>query len=175
MVATLAGLDRGAIGALCAQFRISLALRPGYARQHSTRGPPLLSKDQDWVARARELAPLLEAAASRTEQERKIPADVIAAMHDARLFHILLPASLGGAAADLVTYNQVVETLAAADASPAWCLAQALASTHAAGFLDHEIAGEVFATADALVAWGPPAGVAKAIAVDGGYRISGRW
>jgi hypothetical protein len=61
----------------------------------------------DWVARARELAPMVEAAAGRTEAERKIPADVLAAMHDAGLFHILLPVSLGGAAADLVTFNHV--------------------------------------------------------------------
>jgi hypothetical protein len=62
----------------------------------------------DWVARARELAPMVEAAAGRTEAERKIPADVLAAMHDAGLFHILLPVSLGGAAADLVTFNHVM-------------------------------------------------------------------
>ena len=94
----------------------------------------------DWVARACELAPMVEAAAGRTEAERKIPANVLAAMHDAGLFHILLPVSLGGAAADLVTFNQVIETIAAADASPAWCLAQAVASSHSAGFLDSTIA-----------------------------------
>ena len=96
-------------------------------------------------------------------------------MHEARLFHMLLPLSLGGGAADLVTFNQVIETLAAADASPAWCLAQAAGSSHAAGFLAPEIAREVFGAPDALVAWGPPAGVAKALAVDGGYRVTGKW
>ena len=96
-------------------------------------------------------------------------------MHDARLFHLLLPVSLGGAAADLVTYNQVIEAVAAADASPAWCLAQSLASSHTAGFLDPRIAQEVFGAPDALVAWGPPAGIAKAFAVDGGYRVTGKW
>ncbi len=107
----------------------------------------LLTKDSaavDWIARAQELAPMIEAAADRTERERRIPADVLAAMHEARLFHMLLPLSLGGGAADLVTFNQVIETLAAADASPAWCLAQSRASSHAAGFLDPEIAREVF-------------------------------
>jgi indole-3-acetate monooxygenase len=80
----------------------------------------LLTKDTyDWLARATALAPLIEAAGSRTERERQIPADVLSAMHAARLFHILLPVSLGGGGADLVTFNQVVETLAAADASPA--------------------------------------------------------
>jgi len=70
----------------------------------------LLIKDtQDWVARARALAPMIEAAAGRTEKERKIPADVLSAMHACGLFHMLLPVSLGGGAVDLVTFNQVVE------------------------------------------------------------------
>jgi indole-3-acetate monooxygenase len=76
---------------------------------------------------------------------------------------------------DLLTFNQVVAAVAAADASPAWCLAQAAASSHAAGFLDPKIAREVFGAPDGLIAWGPPAGVAKAIAVDGGYRVTGKW
>src|SRR5262245_20710926 len=116
-----------------------------------------------------------EAAAGRAEKERKIPADVLSAMHACGLFHMLLPISLGGGAVDLVTFNQVVEAIAAADASPAWCLAQAVASSHAAGFLDPKIAREVFGVPDALLAWGPPAGVAKAVIVDGGYRVTGRW
>lgn len=135
----------------------------------------LIRNNQDWFARARELAPMIEAAAGRTEAERRISAGVLSAMHDAGLFHMLLPASLGGGAADLVTFNQVIEVVAAADASPAWCLAQAVASSHAAGFLDPKIAQEVFGARDALVAWGPPAGLAKAVVVDGGYRVSGKW
>src|SRR5262249_21749837 len=148
---------------------------PGCAKEKSTVGERILPIETkpDWVARARELSPMVEAAAARTEAERKIPADVLAAMHDAGLFHILLPLSLGGAAADLVTFNQVIETIAAADASPAWCLAQAVASSHSAGFLDPKIAREVFGARDALVAWGPPAGVAKGVAVAGGYRVTG--
>ena len=101
----------------------------------------MLTKDtQDWVARARALAPMIEAAAGRTEKERQIPADVLSAMHAGGLVHMLLPVSLGGGAVDLVTFNQVVEAIAAADASPAWCLAQAAASSHAAGFLDPKVA-----------------------------------
>ena len=135
----------------------------------------LIKNADDWIARAAALAPVIEAAAGRTETERKIPADVLSAMHAAGLFHMLLPVSLGGGAVDLVTFNQVIETVAAADASPAWCLAQAVASSHAAGFLDPKIAREVFGAPDALVAWGPAGGVAKAVVVDGGYRVTGKW
>jgi len=135
----------------------------------------LTKNPQDWVARAGELRPLIEAAAGRTEAERKIPSDVLAAMQEAGLFHILLPVSLGGGAVDLVTFNRVVEAVAMADASPAWCLAQAVASSHTAGFLQPHIAQEVFGARDALVAWGPPAGIAKATTADGGFRVTGKW
>ena len=108
----------------------------------------MLAKDVqasiDWVARARALAPTIEAAGDRIEQERRIAPEVLAALHDAGLFRMLLPVSLGGGAADIVTFNQVIESIAAADASTGWCLAQAVASSHAAGFLDPKIAREVF-------------------------------
>jgi len=127
----------------------------------------------NWVARARALAPAIESAADRNEQERRIATPVISMISDAGILHMLLPASLGGGAADLVTYNQVIEEVAAADASTAWCLAQTLASSHAAGYLDPDIARQVFGAPNAIVAWGPPAGLAKAIAVEGGYRVTG--
>jgi indole-3-acetate monooxygenase len=118
---------------------------------------------------------MIEAAAGRTEKDRKIPPDVIGAMHDAGLFRILLPVSLGGGAADLVTFHQVVEMVARADASPAWCLAQSVASSHTAGFLAPKIAQEIFGASDSLVAWGPPVGIAKAVPIEGGYSLTGKW
>jgi len=128
----------------------------------------------DWVARAVALAPMIAAASDRIEAERRIVPAVIAALHEAGLFRMLLPASLGGGAADVLAFNQVIETIAAADASTAWCLAQQVASTQTASYLDPKIAREIFAGPDGAVAWGPPAG-AKAVVVDGGYRVNGRW
>jgi indole-3-acetate monooxygenase len=139
----------------------------------------LLARDDrntpvDWVARATALVPMIEAASDRIETERRIAPEVVTALHEAGLFHMLLPASFGGSAADIVAFNQVIETIAAADASTAWCLAQQVASTQAAGYLDPKIAREIFAPPDGAVAWGPPSG-AKAVVVDGGYIVNGRW
>jgi indole-3-acetate monooxygenase len=128
----------------------------------------------DWVARAAALVPMIEAASERIEAERRIVPEVVTALHEAGLFHMLLPASSGGGAADILAFNQVIETIAAADASTAWCLAQQVASTQAAGYLDPKIAREIFAPPDGAVAWGPPSG-AKAVVVDGGYIVNGRW
>ena len=132
------------------------------------------NKTVDWVARARALVPLIEAAGDRIEAERRIVPDVIAALHEAGLFHMLLPPAMGGGGADIVAFNQVIETVAAADASTAWCLSQQVASTQAAGYLDPKIAREVFGPPHGAVAWGPPSG-AKAIVADGGYVVTGRW
>lgn len=128
----------------------------------------------DWVARARSLAPKIEAAGARIEAERRIVNDVVAALQEAGFFHMLLPASLGGGGADIVAFNHVVETVAAADGSTAWCLSQQAASTQAAGYLAPEIAREVFAPPGGMVAWGPPSG-ARAVVTDGGYVVDGRW
>ncbi len=128
----------------------------------------------DWVARAAALVPTIEAAAGRIEAERRIVPEVVAGLHEAGLFRMLLPASLGGGAADIVAFNQAIETIATADASTAWCLAQQVASTQAAGFLDQGIAREIFAGPDGAVAWGPPSG-AKAVVTDGGYVVTGKW
>ena len=71
----------------------------------------------DWVARAAALVPMIEAASDRIEAERRIVPEVIAALHEAGLFRMLLPASFGGGAADVIAFNQVIETIATADAS----------------------------------------------------------
>jgi alkylation response protein AidB-like acyl-CoA dehydrogenase len=139
----------------------------------------LLARDDkntpvDWVARAAALVPMIAAAADRIEAERRIVPDIVTALHEAGLFRMLLPVSLGGGAADIVAFNQVIETIATADASTAWCLAQQVASTQAAGFLDPTVAREIFASPNGAVAWGPPSG-AKAVVADGGYIVNGRW
>jgi indole-3-acetate monooxygenase len=128
----------------------------------------------DWVARAAAIVPMIAAAADRIEAERRIVPEVIAALHEAGLFRMLMPASLGGGGADIVAFNQVIETIAAADASTAWCLAQQVASTQAAGYLDPNIAREIFSAPGGAVAWGPPSG-AKAVITAGGYVVNGRW
>jgi alkylation response protein AidB-like acyl-CoA dehydrogenase len=135
----------------------------------------LKTEAETWVTRARSLVPILEAAANRIEAERRITDDVVAAIEQAGLLRMLLPASLGGGAADIMTFNRVIETLAAADASTGWVMAQTLASSHAAGFLAPDIAREVFGTPKAIVAWGPPGGPTRAQVVDGGYRVTGKW
>jgi alkylation response protein AidB-like acyl-CoA dehydrogenase len=117
---------------------------------------------------------LLSASADRIEAGRELPADIVAALHEARLFRLLLPRSLGGDELHLKTLAQVIEVIAGADASTAWCLGQGAGCAMAAAYLKPEVARRLFGPADAVLAWG--AGIqGKASAVDGGYRVSGKW
>lgn len=133
--------------------------------------------DTDWPARARGLSSVIAAASDRTEQDRQIPQEVMSALHDAALFRMFLPRSIGGGEADPLAFMEVLEAVSAADASTAWCLGQAIGCSSAAAFLDGDAAGEVFANPDDVLAWGPPVSSADAAAVvvDGGYRVTGKW
>jgi alkylation response protein AidB-like acyl-CoA dehydrogenase len=128
----------------------------------------------DAVARAQGMVELLRSAADRIEAARALPADIVAALHEARLFRLLLPRSLGGDELHLKTLAQAIEVIAGADASTAWCLGQGAGCAMAAASLKPEVARRLFGPVDAVLAWG--AGVqGKATAVDGGYRATGKW
>jgi alkylation response protein AidB-like acyl-CoA dehydrogenase len=126
------------------------------------------------VARAKAAAPLVAAAAPRIDSERQLPDDLVAALHEANLFRMLLPRSLGGEELPPHYYVQAVEALAAADASAAWCVAQTAVCSTVSASLDPAAAAEIFAAPRGVLAWGPP-GRGNAVAVPGGYRATGRW
>lgn len=134
-----------------------------------------LPKAGDPIARARALAPAIEAAAPRIEAARELPADLLDALHAARLFRTLLPRSLGGDEAKLETYARMMEIVARADASTAWCIGQASGCSMAAAYVAPEVAQRIWGPADAALAWGAiiPGQVAEV--VDGGYRVTGSW
>ncbi len=129
----------------------------------------------DWVARTRVLAPRFAEASARIERAGRVPEELMAVLHEAGLFRLCLPRALGGAEASPMTMAAVLEALAGADASTAWCLGQGLGCSLVAGFVAPEIAERVFGPPGAVLAWGPSHDRARAVRVDGGYRLTGRW
>lgn len=126
------------------------------------------------VDRAHSLAPRVASLAVDIERERRLPASLLDALHEAQLFRLLLPRSQGGLETDPVTFFHVIEAIAMADASTAWCLSQAGGCAMAAAYLDPAVAHRVFGDPRAVLAWGPGP-QAKAVAVEGGYRVTGAW
>jgi indole-3-acetate monooxygenase len=143
-------------------------------RASSAAGGAGIAAAGDCVARAKALAPMIDAQAARIEQEREITPEVLAALHEARLFRMLLPRSCDGWEADPLSFMQAIEELAKADGSTAWCVVQASGCCYAAAYVEPKVAREIFGDPRAVMASGPgPSG--KAVAVAGGYRASGRW
>ena len=128
----------------------------------------------DHIARARALAPMLAAAAPRIDAANELPPDVLDAMHAAGMFRLLVPRSIGGAELDPATYIQCVEAIASGDASVAWCMNQGSGCSMSAGYLEPSVARAVFGGERDVLAWGQGPG-AKAVRVDGGWRITGTW
>ena len=133
-----------------------------------------IQTNQDPVARARGLGAEISAAADEIERTRRIPEALLGRLHDSRLFRMLLPRSAGGDETEPAVYVTAVEELARHDASIAWNVFVANSSALIAAFLEPAANHAIFADPRNTVAWGPP-NASHAQAVDGGYRVTGKW
>ena len=120
------------------------------------------------------MGPALAAAAASIERQQRLPEPVQEQLHRSRLLRMLLPRSVGGDQIEPVAYCRAVAEIARHDASVAWIVFVANSAALIAAFLDEEVARTIFADPRTLVAWGPP-NATRALAVDGGYRLSGTW
>ena len=122
----------------------------------------------------RSLAPTIREHADRIEQDRCLPAPVVRGLLDAGVFRMLVPRSLGGDEIDPLMACRVVEEVASQDGAAGWCAMIGAGNGHFGGLLPAAGAREVFADRDVVLAGAfRPTGVAAAI--DGGYRVTGRW
>lgn len=134
-----------------------------------------LAGDPGVIARARAVRAAVAAAADDIERDRRLPPPLLDQLHEAELFRLLLPHSSNGLETDPITFFHVMEIIAQADASTAWCLSQAGGCAMSAAYLDLPVAQAIFGNDPrAVLAWGPGPKV-KAIECDGGYRITGIW
>jgi len=128
----------------------------------------------DPVARARELGTEIAAAADEIERTQRIPEPLLERLHDSRLFRMLLPRSVGGDETEPAVYVAAVEELARHDASIGWIAFVTNSSALIAAYLEPAAVSAIFADPRSTVSWGPP-NASRAQAVDGGYRLTGRW
>ncbi len=134
-----------------------------------------LAGDRGVIARAEAIRPAVAAASDEIEEGRRLPPALLDKLHEAQLFRLLLPKSSNGIETDPVTFFHVIETIAQADASTAWCLSQAGGCAMSAAYLDLPVARSIFGNDPrAVLAWGPGPRV-KAVECEGGYKVSGVW
>ncbi len=119
---------------------------------------------------------ILLAQCEREDHDATLSAATVAALYDAGIFSMKLPAVLGGSEADPVTQFEVIEAVAAINASAAWCSMVGATSLAMPGaFLPDEGLARMFdgrrIPRGAIVVM--PAGSARPVA--GGYLLDGRW
>jgi alkylation response protein AidB-like acyl-CoA dehydrogenase len=123
---------------------------------------------------ARRLVPKIREARDFGEEHRHLEPGVLAAMHEAKFFRMMIPADTSGLQTDLPTAMKVVETIASADGATGWNLMIGAAYGVWASRLGAEAAREIYSADDAVVAGAlRPSG--KARRVDGGFVCEGQW
>jgi alkylation response protein AidB-like acyl-CoA dehydrogenase len=122
---------------------------------------------------ARALRPRILAERERIEAARRLPEDLTQELARAGFFRIYLPAAYGGLDLTPMAATEVFEELARADASVAWCVWNGNTYWTTARW-PKEVAQAIFANPDTILANSTrPSG--RAVVVEGGYRVSGRW
>src|SRR5687767_3094002 len=123
---------------------------------------------------ARRLAPLVRENADKTDADRELPKPVFHALADAGFYLMCVPRAVGGLETDFPTYLQVLEELGKADASTAWTISQGANWATYSARLSQKVAREIWADTPRSVVSNTPGATAKAVAVPGGFRVTGR-
>src|SRR5215468_32855 len=126
----------------------------------------------DLLTRARAIAALARERAQQTEADRRVGDDMIERMRQADLFRIMQPRSHGGFEYGFDVFAQVVATIAGGCGSTGWVYGLLASHQWLIACFPKAAQDEVWQDRTALAA-GTYAPVGQAVAVDGGYRLSG--
>lgn len=129
----------------------------------------------DLVTALDPVLPAIAASAADAERDRNVPAEIVGRLASIGTFHMLVPRDLGGSEVHPETMLRVIEAVARHDASAAWLVmigsTNALNSAH----LEPEVARRIYGDGPGAFTGGIVAPRGKAVPVEGGYRVSGRW
>jgi alkylation response protein AidB-like acyl-CoA dehydrogenase len=123
------------------------------------------------------LLPTIRSARDEAEARRCLPPDLVRALADADLFWMFTPRSMGGGELDPITRMDILEALARVDGSVAWCVEIGSGTAWMlSGWLPDGVARELLCREPRPIVAGSVANpVGRALQVDGGYRVTGRW
>jgi alkylation response protein AidB-like acyl-CoA dehydrogenase len=122
----------------------------------------------------RRLTPEIRALAPQIERDREVPAHLIDRLSKLGVFRLTAPRAAGGCEVEPKDLVEVCEELGRADGSVGWCAMIGAATGITLGYLPHDVAVELLADPRFLIA-GVAAPIGRAVPVDGGYRVTGRW
>src|SRR5688572_14404068 len=131
---------------------------------------------QPLVQAAAALRPVIRAHHDELEREQRLPKALVEQFHAAGFYRMVRPPALGGLQADPLTYLRVVELLSEGAGSVGWNVCNNNIAQLVSLGLPEEGIQEVFGHGgDTAIAGTAVQGGGRAVPVDGGYRVTGRW
>lgn len=127
------------------------------------------------LERAKAMKPLIREMDDEMEQARRLPDPLRRAFLNAGFYHMWIPQDLGGLETDPVTYFDVIEEISAASGSAGWNLMLGSSFGIFSGSVPPGPARAVLGDPGCILAGQINGTEGRAVAVEGGYRISGRW
>jgi 3-hydroxy-9,10-secoandrosta-1,3,5(10)-triene-9,17-dione monooxygenase len=129
----------------------------------------------DVLESVRELLPAIRERASRTESERTVPEETVAALVEAGFFGMFRPTLYGGSESDPVDYFTAVRWLASACPSTGWVASLLGITPWHVALLEPQTCEDVWGTDQGVLVSSSYAPTGRLVPADGGYRLSGAW
>jgi alkylation response protein AidB-like acyl-CoA dehydrogenase len=127
------------------------------------------------LGNARAMAPALAARSEEIEALRHLPADLVAELRTAGFFRMGRSRTKGGPQMSLMQHLEVIEVLAEADPSVAWCVKIGTDSGIIAELLPPAASARLLPEPDMVTAGQFTAGRGRLKQVNGGYILNGRF
>lgn len=122
----------------------------------------------------RALGPDLETRSNEIERNRALPVDLLDRLKPTGAFRMYVPLDLGGPGLTAWESLQVIEELAFHDGATGWCAMIGSTTSLLSSYLPAPHAEEVFGAPDSVSGgFAMPCG--RAVPVEGGLRVTGRW
>jgi len=112
--------------------------------------------------------------ADQIEAARRLPADLSKRFAEADFYRLCVPAAYGGLETSVMTFLRIVEALATADGSSAWCVFIHATSAYGTASLPETTARKILAEPLATMS-GVFAPRGEAVRAPDGVRVNGRW
>jgi alkylation response protein AidB-like acyl-CoA dehydrogenase len=138
----------------------------------AARSPVTRPDVPDLMARARAIAGLARERAQQTEADRRVSDDMIGRIRHADLFRVMQPQAYGGFEYGFDVFSELVAAIASGCGSTGWVYGLLASHQWLIACFPRATQDEVWHDRGALAA-GTYAPVGQAVAVDGGYRLSG--
>lgn len=134
------------------------------------------SLSKELIERARAMIPTLKQRAINDEMERCVSKETVAEIKNAGLIGVMKPAKWGGHELNPMVFSEIGMALAEGDMAVAWVYGLWANHAYHLSFYDDQAQADVWSDTDKeplISSSYSPAG--KAVKVDGGYQLSGRW